>query len=306
MASASVVLSSIPTQAMRKVLSDVSSKIRPDQLLIFVNKGIENSTTKLPNQICEDILGAEIAHNAAFLSGPSFAVEVVQRLPTAVSVASENPKRASWCQRLFHAPHFRVYTTKDCIGVEVSGALKNVYAIGSGIAAGLNFQSNTRAALITRGLAEITRIGLKLGAQPLTFAGLSGVGDLSLTCSSEKSRNFTVGLRLGKGETLDQIIKTLGSVAEGVETTRAANDLVSQLNVDAPMVRTLYSVLFEGLGIKEGMQQLMTREMKSELAGIQDEDDEEEEVDRGRRPTLGPAEMKRLEEAIQGMRETEY
>ncbi|KAI9006449.1 6-phosphogluconate dehydrogenase [Hyaloraphidium curvatum] len=302
MASATVILSSIPTQVMRKVLTDVKPKIRPEHLLIFVNKGIEGGTCLLPNEIVKEVLGEEYARNATFLSGPSFAVEVVQRFPTAVSVASENYKRAVWCQTLFHAPHFRVYTTRDTIGVEITGALKNVVAIGSGTATGLGFQSNTRAMLITRGLAEITRVGLKLGADPLTFAGLSGVGDLSLTCSSDKSRNFTVGFRLGKGEKLEDIIKSLGSVAEGVETTRAAKDLVARLDVDGgELTRYLDSVLFEGLPLKEGMKMLLTRQPKHELMGIVAEEFDDE---RERRLSLVPTTA--IEAALGQMKETEY
>ncbi|KXS10104.1 NAD-dependent glycerol-3-phosphate dehydrogenase [Gonapodya prolifera JEL478] len=265
--SSTVIVYSIPTQAMRVVLSGLKGRLTPDHLLIFVNKGIEASTGKLPTEILLEVLGEPYVSNAVFMSGPTFSEEVVQRLPTAITAACKSPERAQWAQRTFHAPHFRVYTSPDTVGVCVAGALKNVIAIASGLATGQGFQNNARAAIITRGLAEISRIGLKLGANSLTFVGLAGVGDLLLTASSEKSRNFTVGYRLGKGESLDQIIKTLGSTAEGVETTRAAYKLVQKLGVDAPMVTLMHKFLFEGMPMEDALRALVTREMKSELYG---------------------------------------
>jgi len=176
---------------------------------------------------------------------------------------------------VFHAPHFRVYTTTDVVGVEIAGALKNVIAIGSGMASGMGFHSNTRAMTLTRGLAEISRIGVRLGADPLTFVGLAGVGDLFLTASSEKSRNFTVGFRLGKGESLEEIVKSIGSVAEGVETTRAAYEMIEHRpelkGVDAPMLRLLYKILYGGLSVDEGVALLTSRGMKAELTGLKPE-----------------------------------
>ncbi len=281
-----VLVFAIPTQSMRDVLGKLKSRVQEKHLLVFTNKGIENGTYALPCDIVKEVFGKEIGDRAVFLSGPSFAVEVVQRLPTAVSVASHDLSRATWgtvesranffvAQRVFHAPHFRVYTTSDVVGVEIAGALKNVVAIGSGMSSGLGFQSNTRAATLTRGLAEISRIGVRLGADPLTFVGLAGVGDLFLTASSEKSRNFTVGYRLGKGETLEEIVKSIGSVAEGVETTRAAYEMIEHRSefkdVDAPMVRLLYQILYGGMSVPEGMKLLTTRGMKSELTGLKPE-----------------------------------
>ncbi|KAJ3338662.1 casein kinase I [Gonapodya sp. JEL0774] len=291
--SSTVIVYSIPTQAMRPVLSGLRSRLSPDQLLIFVNKGIESSTGKLPTEVLDEVLGEPYTSQAVFMSGPTFSEEVVQRLPTAITAASKSVERAQWAQRTFHAPHFRVYTSPDTVGVCVAGALKNVVAIGSGLATGQGFQNNARAAIITRGLAEISRIGIKLGANPLTFVGLSGVGDLLLTASSEvtsasaahsnefalfilllhpnnaiqKSRNFTVGYRLGKGESLPHVLKTLGSTAEGVETTRAAYKLVQKLDVDAPMITLMHKFLFEGVAMEDAVRALVTREMKSELYG---------------------------------------
>nr|KAJ3419746.1 hypothetical protein HK105_006551 [Polyrhizophydium stewartii] len=248
--SATVIIVSIPTQHMR-------------HLLIFVNKGIEISTGLLPNDVALEVCGTEIGERAAFLSGPSFAAEIVRRQPTAVSVASKSPLRSKRTQRLFHAPHFRVYEIHDTVGVEVAGALKNVIAVASGACMGVGFQMNSRAALITRGLAEIIRFGLALGANPLT-----GVGDLMLTCTSEKSRNFTVGYRIGKGETLEEITASLGSVAEGVATTKAAYELARKLNVDSPITDQVYAVLFENKPVRQAMRDLMERDPSQELRGI--------------------------------------
>ena len=211
-----------------------------------------------------------MGHDAAFLSGPSFAIEVAARQPTCVTVASLSTERAHRTQRLFHAPFFRVYDISDPIGLEIAGALKNVIAIASGACAGAGFQLNARAALISRGLAEITRFGLALGANPLTFAGLSGVGDLFLTCTSEKSRNYTVGYRIGQGESLQYITDTLGSVAEGVTTTKAAYEMAKRLGVDSPITDAVYSVLYEGKNYKVAMLELMSREPSQELRGIQE------------------------------------
>ncbi|KAK6092675.1 hypothetical protein MT418_006676 [Batrachochytrium dendrobatidis] len=266
--SATVIIMSIPTQYMRSILEKIRDHLTVNQLLVFVNKGIEESSGLLPNDIAIQVCGIEIGERAAFLSGPSFAAEVVKRQPSCVSVASRSPLRSKRTQRLFHAPHFRVYEIHDTIGVEVAGALKNVIALAAGACAGVGFQMNSRAALITRGLAELARFGVALGANPLTFAGLSGVGDLLLTCTSEKSRNFTVGYRIGKGETLEEIITSLGSVAEGVATTKAAYALARKLNVDSPITDEVYAVLFEKKPVKQAMKDLMERDPSEEMRGI--------------------------------------
>jgi glycerol-3-phosphate dehydrogenase len=266
-----VVLMAIPTQHMRSKLQEIKPFLRLEHLIIFVNKGIEISSGLLPSDIAMQELGHDMGARAVFLSGPSFAAEVVKRQPTCVAVASLSQKRAKRTQRLFHAPFFRVYDIQDPTGLEIAGALKNVIAIASGASVGAGFQMNTRAALITRGLAEITRFGIAMGANPLTFAGLSGVGDLFLTCTSEKSRNFTVGYRIGQGEKLDDIIASLGSVAEGVTTTKAAFELARKYNVDSPITDEVYRVLYEDKPIKEAMRALMERDPSNELRGIMDE-----------------------------------
>jgi glycerol-3-phosphate dehydrogenase (NAD(P)+) len=265
LAEASVVLHVTPLQTLRAVLEQCKPFWRKELLLVCAAKGIEVGTMALPRDIIADVLGQAVADESVFLSGPSFASEIAARQPTCVAVASKDVKCAEWAQELFHAVHFRVYTSDDPIGLEVAGALKNVVAIAAGASVGIGFQMNSRAALITRGLAEITRVGVAMGANSLTFKGLGGVGDLFLTCTSEKSRNFMTGFRLGKGETLEQILSSLGSVAEGVATTEAAYNLVNKLGVDAPIVTEAYNVLYRQKPIAQAVMDLLTREAKAEF-----------------------------------------
>lgn len=254
-----VLLFAIPTEGVRAALTSLKPKLDMSRLplLIFVNKGIETGTHALTLEIIADTCGPEVARIATFISGPSFAKEIVKRQPTSVSVASLSEAHAQQASKLFHQPWFRCYTGDDPIGLELAGALKNVYAIAAGIADGLGFENNTRAMLITRGLAEMTRIGTAYGASPLTFLSLAGVGDLFLTCSSPTSRNYTVGFRLGKGETLDHITKTLGSVAEGVTTAKGLKEIVDELGVTAPIASEVYEVLYEDKDVKERAQALL-------------------------------------------------
>lgn len=258
-------LLAIPTQSLRAQLRELKGMIHNDLTIICAAKGIENESLKLPVDIVYEELGNELQHKTAVLSGPSFAVEVVQRQPTAVSVASTDPKTAQKVQGLFHTAHFRVYSSQDVTGLEVAGAIKNVFAIATGAARGIGFQSNSVAALITRALAEMVRFGVAMGANPLTFKGLGGVGDLFLTCTSEKSRNFTVGYRLGKGENLKHIIETMGSVAEGVATTKAAHELSNSLGIEAPITSEVYQVLYEKKPIVQAVTDLISREAKAEI-----------------------------------------
>ena len=256
----------IPTQSLRQVLRPIKHLIPSKCIIVCAVKGIENDALCFPFQIIQQELGSDTTDRIVVLSGPSFASEVAERQPTAVSVACLDPESNRATQILFHSSLFRVYTTDDPIGLELAGALKNVIAIASGAAAGLGFQQNAKAALLTRGLAEITRIGACLGANPLTFMGLGGVGDLFLTCTSEKSRNYTVGYRLGKGESLDEVLQTLGSVAEGVSTAKAAFELCEKLKVDSPIVHVVYSVLYGGSSVASGLSKLLNREMKAEIS----------------------------------------
>ncbi|KAJ7786560.1 glycerol-3-phosphate dehydrogenase [Mycena metata] len=234
-----VLLFAIPTQDKAKL-----------PLLIFVNKGIEIGTDALTLEIIADTCGADVAKAATFISGPSFAKEIVRRRPTSVSASD-----------LFHQPHFRC----DPIGIELSGALKNVYAIAAGMSDGLGYENNTRAMIITRGLAEMTCIGTAYGASPLTFLGLAGVGDLFLTCSSSSSRNYTVGYRLGQGEPLQKIISTLGSVAEGVSTAKGVKTIIDKLGVNAPIAERVYQVLYDDKATLTAVQELMDLPASREL-----------------------------------------
>ncbi|TBU34665.1 NAD-dependent glycerol-3-phosphate dehydrogenase [Dichomitus squalens] len=262
-----VLLFAIPTEGVRETLTKLKPTLEGGKvpLLIFVNKGIEIKTRALTLEIIADTCGPEIAKVATFISGPSFAKEIVKRQPTSVSVVSLSPEHAEKASQLFHQPWFRCYTGNDPIGVELAGALKNVYAIAAGIAAGLGFENNARAMLITRGLAEMTRIGTAYGASPLTFLTLAGVGDLFLTCSSKTSRNYTVGYRLGQGEKLDHIIKTLGSVAEGVTTAKALKAVVDELGVKAQIAAGIYDVLYEGRDVAERANELLSLPPNREL-----------------------------------------
>ncbi len=256
----------IPTQSLRHVLGPIAPFLSPQCIIVCAVKGIENDTLSFPIQIIEQELGAQAKSKIVVLSGPSFAIEVAEKQPTAVSIACIDADTNHQTQALFHTSLFRVYTVDDPIGLEVAGALKNVIALASGAAAGLGFQQNARAALLARGLAEIARIGVELGAKPLTFLGLGGVGDLFLTCTSEKSRNYTVGFRLGRGENLAEVLRTLGSVAEGVSTAKAAYELCEKLKVDSPMVHVVYSVIYGGSTVSSGLKLLLNREMKPEFS----------------------------------------
>lgn len=263
MQAAQAVVLAIPTQALREVLTK-APKLNLDQLIISTVKGIEIGSLKFPIHIIEDLFGKNLSDQTVVLSGPSFAVEVIGEQPSAVSAASKNEDACLMAQALFHSPFFRVYTSKDPIGLEVAGALKNIIAIAAGACAGLGYQNNSRAAIITRGLSEMTRIGVALGANPLTFIGLGGIGDLLLTCSSEKSRNFTVGYRMGRGEKLQQVLSTMDSVAEGVTTTKSAYQLASVLKVSHPITKAVFQVLYEEKPIKDAVLDLITRDAKPE------------------------------------------
>jgi glycerol-3-phosphate dehydrogenase (NAD(P)+) len=259
------VVVAVPMQGMRAVLKPLAQYLSKSTLIICAVKGIELESGKLPIQLYDEIFGSEIANNTVVLSGPSFAIEVAQHLPTAVVAASRNAERAKAVQELFHAAHFRVYTSEDPLGLEVAGALKNVIAIAAGASAGLGFQANSQAAIITRGLAEITRMGVKLGANPLTLQGLGGVGDLFLTCSSSKSRNYSLGYKMGQGMSITEALSSLDSVSEGYTTAKAAHALSHKFGVDTPIINQVYRVLYEGKPIKQALFDLMTRDAKPEL-----------------------------------------
>ena len=215
--------------------------------------------------VLREILYETDEDSFAVLSGPSFAREVVNKVPTVVAVASKNSKVAGYVQHVFATPYFRVYTNNDMVGVEMGGAVKNVIAIAAGIIEGLGLGLNTRAALITRGLTEIRRLGLKLGANPRTFAGIAGVGDLVLTCTGNVSRNHTVGKKIGEGMKLNDILSEMRMVAEGVKTAESVYNLSESLGVEMPICHEVYHILYDGVSPKEAVHRLMTRDLKQEL-----------------------------------------
>ncbi len=254
----------VPAQFVRPVWRGVK---RPQVPLVSASKGIEVHTGTLMTRVFEELFGREwVEELLAVISGPSFAKEVVQGLPTAVTMAAFREGTADMAAVVFHTNRFRVYTQHDPVGVEVGGAVKNVIAIAAGICQGLGLGENAKAALITRGLAEMSRLGERLGGSPLTFMGLAGVGDLVLTCSGELSRNRRVGIRLGKGERLEEILGSMKMVAEGVPTTRAVVELSEKMGVDMPISRALYAILFEGESPQEVMEGLLARAPKREFS----------------------------------------
>ncbi|MBI5789639.1 MAG: NAD(P)-dependent glycerol-3-phosphate dehydrogenase [Candidatus Schekmanbacteria bacterium] len=255
----------VPCQFLRGVAESLVPCLAPKTSILTASKGIENTTLLRPTQILSDVIPKNLGCQTAVLSGPTFAKEVAAGLPSAAVVASEHLDTAKKFQKLLTAPGFRLYVNTDVIGTEIGGALKNVIAIAAGVSDGLGFGLNARAALITRGLAEITRLGLSLGANPLTFQGLSGLGDLVLTCTGDLSRNRRVGLKLGKGNyTLTEIQQGMQMVAEGVPTARAAKELAAKQKIPMPITEQVYSLLFEGKNPRSAVQELMGRELTSE------------------------------------------
>jgi glycerol-3-phosphate dehydrogenase (NAD(P)+) len=261
---ADVVLNVTPSQHVRRVLGDAAEYIQDNALIVSASKGIEASSLQTMAEVVAQVVPGTAGAHACFLSGPSFALEVARRMPTAVAMASHDQEAAVKAQQLFQAPYFRVYTNPDVIGVELGGALKNVIAIAAGMATGLQLGHNALAALMTRGLAEMARLGVARGANPLTFSGLAGMGDLILTCTGELSRNRSVGIALGQGKSIDEILGSMYMVAEGVETTRAAYQLAQKAGIEMPIVREVHGVLFEGHTARAALENLMLREPKPE------------------------------------------
>lgn len=264
---ASVVLSVSPSHVVRQVMAEAAPHLAPGALVVSASKGIENESLKTMDGVLADVLPAEVMRTACYLSGPSFAREVGLGHPTAVTIASEDAGAAERAQACFQTPGFRVYTSGDVPGVELGGAVKNVIAIAAGTVEGMGFGYNTQAALITRGLAEIVRLGAAVGADPATLAGLAGIGDLILTCTGGLSRNRTVGVELGKGRSLDDILGGMVAVAEGVKTARSTRDLARREGVEMPIVEAVYAMLYEGLAARDAVEQLMLRSPKPEQWG---------------------------------------
>jgi glycerol-3-phosphate dehydrogenase (NAD(P)+) len=262
---AEVVVSVTPAQHVRRVMASAAPVLRPDVLVVSASKGIETATLETMAEVLADVLPPDAAERTCYLSGPSFALEVARELPTAVAVASRDAASALRIQELFQVPYFRVYTNTDVRGVELGGALKNVIALAAGMAVGLGLGQNALAALITRGLAEIGRLGVALGADPQTLAGLAGMGDLILTCTGELSRNRSVGVALGRGEKLADVLAQMTGVAEGVETARAAHALAARTGTEMPIVAIVHAVLFHDLDPGTAVESLMLREPKPEV-----------------------------------------
>ena len=263
-----LVLVVVPSHFMRAVAKQMRPFIKKDAVVVSASKGIENKTHLTMTGILEEILEFLPPKNLAVLSGPSFAKEVAARIPTVVAAASVDRQVARFVQSVFSCSTFRVYVNDDPIGTQIGGAMKNVLAIAAGICDGMNMGLNPRAALITRGLTEMNRLGIRLGADPLTLSGLAGVGDLLLTCTGTLSRNHTVGVQIGQGKKLDDIISEMRMVAEGVKTTRSVYNLSRKLGVDLPICNEVYHVLFEDLPVAETVQRLMNRSLKHELDGV--------------------------------------
>ena len=254
-----------PSHVTRSVMVDARSFLPRATPIVCATKGIENETLLTMYEVLEDVLPAELHPYITCLSGPSFAKETVQRMPTAVVVASPWERLAQKVQRIFSNDYFRVYTSLDVAGVELGGSLKNVCAIAAGISDGMGFGSNTRAAIMTRGLAELVRLAVKKGANPITLSGLAGMGDLVLTCTGELSRNRTVGLGLGRGQKLSEVLAGMNQVAEGVKTAKSVHDLAAKLSLDLPLHEAIYRILYEDLPPKAALQSLTSRELKSEF-----------------------------------------
>jgi glycerol-3-phosphate dehydrogenase (NAD(P)+) len=262
LAGSELVVVVVPSHTVRDNLGRAASFITQGAIVVSASKGIENETGATMAEVFADVLRPDC--KVAVLSGPSFAKETIRGLPTAVVAASRDAEAARRVQLAFSSERFRVYTSDDVIGVEVGGALKNVIAIAAGCSDGLGFGHNTRAALITRGLAEIARVAQRMGGNPFTLAGLAGMGDLVLTCTGDLSRNRTVGVELGRGRKLPEILAGMSQVAEGVRTTRSAHELARKLEVSMPITEQIYKVLYEDKSARQAVTDLMTRELKPE------------------------------------------
>ena len=261
LAGAELVTYAAPSHVLRAVVRQEPKSVGKNALIVVATKGIERDSLA----IMTDVIHQELpGRPVVALSGPSFAAEVVARQPTAVVAASSDASASEATQEAYSSQTFRVYTHDDVIGVELGGALKNVMAVATGVAEGLGLGYNSRAALITRGLAEMVRLGSALGANPATFAGLAGVGDLVLTCTGALSRNRAVGMEIGEGKTLEQVLKKRETVAEGVNTTQSAHALAAREGVEMPIVDAVYRVLFQGFAARDAIGALMRRELRSE------------------------------------------
>lgn len=260
-----MIVCAVPSQFLRSVMIQLHHLPYENLILVNVAKGIENGTLMTMSEMLHDVLKDVPSSSISTLSGPSHAEEVSRKIPTTVVAASTSIETAKVVQKVFMTPYFRVYASSDLKGVEIGGSLKNVIAIAAGIVDGAQLGDNTKAALMTRGIAEITRIGVALGAQGQTFSGLSGIGDLMVTCMSKHSRNRYVGVEIGKGRKLPDVLSEMVMVAEGVETTRSASALADKVGAEVPICAEVYKMLFEGKDPRESTYDLMTRGAKGEV-----------------------------------------
>lgn len=264
---AGMIVAAVPSQALRETFSLLRESSFEETIIVNVAKGIELDTGKRLSEVILETLPAVLPDNVAVLYGPSHAEEVSEKQPTTVVVASSSPETAGTVQDVFHTSTFRVYVNTDIVGVEVAGSVKNIIAIAAGISDGLGFGDNAKAAIITRGLAEMSRLAGSLGGDPMTVSGLSGIGDLVVTCLSRHSRNRYVGEQIGKGKRLDDVVSHMEMVAEGVPTTKAVVALSRRLGVEMPITVAVYEMLFENKPAEKAILDLMTREPKQELDG---------------------------------------
>lgn len=262
---AEIVVVAVPSHAVREVCDNLRSIIRDSQVFVSLAKGIENGSLKRMSEIITE----KFPNNkVAVLSGPSHAEEVSRDIPTTVVASSKDKQTAEYVQDVFITPKFRVYTNPDIIGVEIGGAVKNIIALAAGISDGLGYGDNTKAALMTRGIAEIARLGVALGAQPLTFAGLSGIGDLIVTCTSMHSRNRRAGILIGQGKSVEEAIQEVKMVVEGINTTRSTYELSQKMGIEMPITNELYKVLFQNKSAKYAVSELMLRDKKHEIEEV--------------------------------------
>ena len=260
---AAAIIIAVPSHGLRALLVKLKPLLARDARLAWATKGFELETGKLPHQVACEVLGDR--YPVAVLSGPTFAREVGRGLPTAMTIASPDSEYANQLAKSLHASNFRAYTSTDIVGVEVGGAVKNVLAVGAGLCDGLGFGANTRIALITRGLSEIVRLGVALGAQTETFMGLAGLGDLVLTCTDDQSRNRRFGLALAAGKTVQQALADIGQVVEGYSAARAVHAVALRENVDMPIAAGIYRILYENQPARDVVKDLMTRPLRPEV-----------------------------------------
>lgn len=263
--SSKIVLIAIPSHVMRSTAKDIYSILEKDTIIIHATKGIENDTLSTMSQILQEELPSDFKNQICVLSGPSHAEEVARKIPTTIVASSENIELAKTVQQIFNNNYFRVYTNSDVIGVELGGALKNIIALGAGISDGLGYGDNGKAALLTRGLSEIIRLGVSLGARESTFSGLTGMGDLIVTGTSKHSRNWKTGNLLAQGYSLEEALKQIGMVAEGVKTTKSAYQLSKKTGIETPITNELFKILFENKCPKQATHDLMNRVHKDEI-----------------------------------------